>query len=215
MLFWTSRKRFESLVLKEADSLYSLALRLSGNNAQAEDLVQETFLRAYRSFDRFELRSYGVRPWLFKILHNVYFSDLASKSHRSEIHDEPIWNLLADKKLDNGGEMDLAHLDWDQFDEEIKQGIESLPPKYREVLLLWSLEQLSYQQIAEICGVPIGTVMSRLYRARQKISASLKSYARSNRLLKSASKMKSHAKVKLPRKIALNLDETARVTLLK
>jgi RNA polymerase sigma-70 factor (ECF subfamily) len=203
MLFWKSRKRFESLVLKEADSMYRLAVRLTGNRTQAEDLVQDTFLRAYRAFDQFELRAGGVRPWLFKILHNVFFNDLAVRKRRHELKDEPIWELLADHHPHTWMATDLDHIDWDQFDEEVKGGIESLAPEYRVVLLLWSLEQMSYREIADICDVPVGTVMSRLFRARKELALRLSGYARSHRL------------VNVPKAEPFHIDKNAKITVLR
>jgi RNA polymerase sigma-70 factor (ECF subfamily) len=182
MLFRKNGNLFEDIVMKEVDSLYRFALRLTGNATRAEDLVQETLLRAYRGFDHFEFRDGRIKPWLFKILHHIFFDDLALQKRRHEIRDEPIWDLLADHHPGEWLAADLEHLDWEQFDEEIKKGIETLSPEYRIILLLWSLEQMSYREIAEICNIPVGTVMSRLFRARKELSGRLAGYARTHHL---------------------------------
>jgi len=181
VLFRQNRKQFEELVLSELGSLYRLGFRLTGNQAAAEDLTQETMLRAYRSFDRLQIRQFGVKPWLFKILHNVYFNDRLTRKRHPVLPNEPPWELLADQHHD-WPQVDIHHLNWEQFDEEIKHGVETLAPEYRIVLLLWSLEQLSYQEIAHVCNIPVGTVMSRLFRARKDLAEKLADYAKSHHL---------------------------------
>ena len=160
------------------DVVYGMARRLSASEAEAEDLVQETFMRAYRSFGTFELRDYGAKPWLLKILHNAFYT------RRSREHRQP--SLMDDVDFDRfAGELDAEPLeavfdgevDWDQFDEELKVAVESLQPEYRSVLLLWALGDMSYREIAEACDCPMGTVMSRLYRARQQLGQTLAEYA--------------------------------------
>ena len=144
-----------------------MALQLSRHPDEASDLVQETYLKALRAAANFEEQGGGIRPWLFKILHNVFYSRV-SRQQRGPIsvdgfHDQsgsepqpddppPAWNLAA--------------LDWDHVDQRLKTAIEGLSTEYREVLLLWGVEGLKYRQIAHILDVPIGTVMSRLHRAR-------------------------------------------------
>jgi RNA polymerase sigma-70 factor (ECF subfamily) len=172
------RGQFSELVMPHLDVVYRIALRLAGSAQDADDLVQETFLRAFRSFDQFELREYGAKPWLLKILHNVYFTrrgqagraptlleDLSFDDIAAELEQKPLPTLPP-------GEMD-----WEHFDEELKSAVENLAPEYRSVLLLWALGDLSYREIAEILGCALGTVMSRLYRARQQLSSVLSDYA--------------------------------------
>jgi len=184
VLFRRRRKQFETLVLVELPSLYRLALRLTGNQAMAEDLVQETLLRAYRSFGQFKLQEYGIKPWLFKILHHIFFNERTAAKRHHVLKNEPPWELVADQHPDHWPEIDINHLNWDQFDDEIKRGVEALAPEYRVVLLLWALEQLNYKEIGEICNVPAGTVMSRLFRARKDLSVKLAGYAQSHRLFR-------------------------------
>jgi RNA polymerase sigma-70 factor, ECF subfamily len=182
VLFRSRRKQFEDLVLTELGPLFRLAFRLTGNQSVAEDLVQETLLRAYRSFDKVTVHDFGLKPWLFKILHNLFFDELHARKKEHVLADEPAWELLADQHPESWPEINVDHVNWDQFDEEIKQGVEALAPEYRIVLLLWALEQLNYKEIADICNVPVGTVMSRLFRARRDLAHRLAGYARDHRL---------------------------------
>jgi RNA polymerase sigma-70 factor (ECF subfamily) len=169
--------RFRELILCHLDLVYRLAFKLCGNSHQAEDLVQETFLRAHRGFDSFELREYGAKPWLLKILHNAYFNS------RHDAARSP--TLLADLGLDDfpsdlGAEISALTpevMSWEGFDEELKRAVERLAPEYRAVMLLWALGDLSYKEIAQVLDCAIGTVMSRLHRARQQLNEQLAEYA--------------------------------------
>ncbi len=169
---------FEEVALCHLDVVYRIAVRLAGNSHEAEDLVQETFLRAHRAFGRFELRKYGARPWLLKILHNVFYS------RRSQAGKAP--TLMEDLSFDDfAAELEQSpipmlpeqQMDWEDFDEELKAAVESLAPEYRSVMLLWALGDLSYKEIAQVMGCAMGTVMSRLHRARQQLTRTLGSYA--------------------------------------
>lgn len=170
-------KTFEQVAMPHLDAVYRLARRLADSEAEAEDLVQEAYLRAFKAFDRFELRTYGAKPWLFRILHNAYYS------RRQRANREP--TLLDDVDFDCfTGELEPVSLeswpdavpDWDAFDDELKNSVSQLPAEYRTVLLLWAFEDLSYKEIATVCNCKIGTVMSRLYRARQILSQRLAAY---------------------------------------
>ncbi|GMU37112.1 MAG: sigma-70 family RNA polymerase sigma factor [Phycisphaerae bacterium] len=172
--------RFEALALPQIDAVYRLARRLAGNVAEAEDLVQETYVRAFKAFNAFELRDFGIKPWLLRILYNVFCTT------RSRRRREP--TLLEDVDLVHAGEEweleetsgGLASLDWDRYDEELKAAVEALQQDYRTVLLLWAVEELSYKEIAHVVGCPIGTVMSRLFRARKILMDRLAAYAERN-----------------------------------
>ncbi len=161
------------------DAVYRMGLRLAGSETEADDLVQETFLRAYRALDTFELREYGAKPWLLKILHNVFYTRVGKAARQPTLLEDVNYDDLA-AELDQPSPAELAAdgVNWDLFDEELKAAVEALAPDYREVLLLWGLEELSYKEIAEVCGCAIGTVMSRLYRARQQVGQRLADYAR-------------------------------------
>ena len=152
--------------MAEMDSVYRMAMHLSRNPHEAADLVQDTYLKAFKAEDRFELREAGARPWLFKILHNTFYTRVGKQKREPTMEAA----MLADRQggAEDGPEpaWDLEHLDWEQVDERLKHAIEELPDHYREVLLLWAVEGLKYREVAEVLGVALGTVMSRLYRAR-------------------------------------------------
>ncbi|MCG3130486.1 MAG: ECF RNA polymerase sigma factor SigR [Phycisphaerae bacterium] len=175
-----SSGRFEALALPQIDAAYRLARRLTGNVAEAEDLVQETYVRAFKAFSAFELREFGIKPWLLRILYNVFCTT------RSRRRREP--TLLEDVDLVHAGEEwaleetsgGLENLNWDRYDEELKAAVEALQPDYRTVLLLWAVEELSYKEIAHVVECPIGTVMSRLFRARKILMDRLAAYAERN-----------------------------------
>jgi len=170
--------RFKELALAEMESLYRMAMHLSRDPNEAADLVQETYLKALRGRETFELRDSGIRPWLFKILHNNFYTRYAKQKREPTIADD-LRPQAVDSELDiPPPAWDLEHLDWEQVDDRLKHAIEDLPDHYREVLLLWAVEGLKYREIAEVLEVALGTVMSRLYRARQILSGSLAELAR-------------------------------------
>lgn len=161
------REEFESKALEHVDALYRMALQLSRRPEDASDLVQETFLKAIKASARFEPKGGGMRPWLFKILRNVFFSRVV-KNQRNPLPSENIhFHASARPGPDEAGPAwNLAALDWEHVDERLKSAINGLSIEYREVLLLWGVEGMKYREIALILDVPIGTVMSRLFRAR-------------------------------------------------
>ena len=178
-----TRARFEVVVLPHLDAVYRTALVLGSDNAEADDLVQETFVRALRAFVGFELREYGARPWLLRILRNVFYTRKGKQRREPTLLDDVDFDHFADELKDaDTGPASADSIDWDQFDEELKAAVVQLQPEYRVVLLLWSIEGLSYKEIAEVCDCALGTVMSRLYRARQLLGRTLRDYARKRKL---------------------------------
>ncbi len=165
------------------DAVYRMACALTRNQVEAEDHVQETFIRAFHAFERFELRTYGARPWLLRILRNVFYAAKARQRLEPILLDDLDFDSFAeeadDPVLDPGS---LETINWDEFDEELKTAVDELRPEYRVVLLLWAVEELSYKEIAKVCDCPLGTVMSRLYRARQSLGKQLREYARERKL---------------------------------
>lgn len=168
------RAQFEKLALTHMDAVYRMALQLSRRPEEAADLVQETYLRALRASDGFTEKGGGIRSWLFTILHNTFYSRIKRES-RSPTAVDTFFD--ADPRAAAADEpppaWDLASLDWEHVDERLKKAIDDLSPEHREVLLLWGVEGMKYRQIADVTGVPIGTVMSRLHRARKILSESL------------------------------------------
>ena len=165
-------QEFRNLAMAETDAVHRMAFHLARQPDEAADLVQETYLRAFKAESTFELREAGVRPWLFKILHNVFYSRVGKQKRQPTLMDD-----LSQEAGDTGDQqapaLDLANLDWEQVDERLKHAIDELSDQYRQVLLLWAVEGLKYREIADVLDVPLGTVMSRLYRARAVLSEKL------------------------------------------
>lgn len=162
-------QRFRELVLPELDVLLRVARRLTRNPADAEDLVQDTLVRAYRSIDRFDGRH--PRAWLLTILRNGFLNTV--RRTRPDLLDVEAAQQLPgrgdDARIDGTEHQALAG----QFDPLVREAVSSLSAKHRAVIALVDLDGLSYQEAADLLGVPIGTVMSRLHRARGRIRARL------------------------------------------
>lgn len=158
---------FESQALEYADQLFRVALRVCRNRAKAEDLVQETFLQAWRSFHRFELGT-NLRAWLYKIMFNVYYSGLRKDRLQLLPVEEKIAETIA---YDPPTPQRLT-------DEDVLAAMERLPRDFQIPVVLADVEELSYREIADALEVPIGTVMSRLHRGRKLLRMGLANYAR-------------------------------------
>lgn len=177
------RDRFEELSLSHLDAVYRMALQLTRHPDEATDLVQETYLKALRVAERFEETGGGMRPWLLKILHNVFYTRVGQAKKRPALMQE-----LPEAASNEPGPDEpvpawsVASLQWDHVDERLKAAIEGLRPEYGSVLLLWAVEGLKYREIAQIQDIPIGTVMSRLHRARGILSEELAEMAEEKRL---------------------------------
>ena len=163
-------------------SLYSGALRMTRNPADAEDLVQETYLRAYRGFGGFQ-EGTNLKAWLYRILTNTYINSYRAKQRRPEETDlDEVEDLYLYKRL---GGLEAASFGrsaedelMDTFSEaEVKEAIEALPENFRMAVLLADVEGFAYKEIAEILEIPIGTVMSRLHRGRKQLQTRLFDYA--------------------------------------
>ena len=177
-----TRTGFEEEALPHLDAVYRFALRLSGAPDQAEDLVQETFLRAYRSWDQYT-RGTAAKSWLFTICRNVFLRRLERSRRHDEIvqesvdrsgpgHDpvNPVW--VSVDEVDPEGAFFAAIVD-----DRIVAAIEALPEEYRTAVVLSDVEGLSYAEIAELMNVPVGTVKSRLFRGRRQLQNELYEYA--------------------------------------
>lgn len=168
---------FEALASPHLEMVYRVARRLARNEHDAEDLVQETYLKAYKAFERFEMREFGIKPWLLKIMHNTFLNRQARQRKAPRATDQQI---LEQVPADDG--VVPPELDYEDLDQEVKQAIDSLPQEFRSVLLLWATMELSYQEIAGVLSVPIGTVMSRLHRARRQLASLLQDFAVEQRI---------------------------------
>jgi RNA polymerase sigma-70 factor (ECF subfamily) len=170
-----SRDEFERLALEQVDVLYRVARRLTSHADQVADLVQETYLRALRAANTFDMQEHGIRPWLVRILQNVHFSRaVRDKRQPTSIETAPLESGRQDSRSDP---YPAGSAGWDGMDERLVRALNDLPVEYRVVLLLWSVEEFSYKEIAESLEIPIGTVMSRLYRARQQLGEKLHGFA--------------------------------------
>jgi len=184
------RKEFEAEALPHMDALYRTALRLAKNQSDAEDLVQEAFAKAYRFWDKFELGS-NCRAWLFKIMTNIFINEYRSKSRSplqaniDDIDDNYLYGQLASGELSENPEQALFSK---IFDDDVKKAIESLPDDFRLVAVLSFLEGFSYQEIAEIADLQLGTVKSRLHRGRKLLQKQLFDYAVKNGYIKEKAK---------------------------
>jgi len=164
------REHFERLALEQLDLLYRVARRLTRKSDQASDLVQETYLRAIKSYQTFDLQEHGIRPWLVRIMHNLHFSRSdREKKQPVSMEGAPLEALSPPAPIDHFA----SGQGFEGMDERLVKALKQLPEEYQTVLLLWAVEDFSYKDIADAVDVPIGTVMSRLHRARQKLTQTL------------------------------------------
>lgn len=172
---------FTDQAMEFMPALYSAALRMTRSPADAEDLVQETYLRAYRGFGGFQ-EGTNLRAWLYRILTNTYINSYRAKKRRpdeSEIEDVEdlyLYRRLRPEFLTGTGRSAEDEVLEHFTDDEVKAAIESLPEQFRMTVLLSDVEGFSYKEIADIMEVPIGTVMSRLHRGRRALQKALHSF---------------------------------------
>ena len=171
------RARFEDEALQHVDALYRTALRMTRNPSDAEDLVQDALVRAYRFYDRFEPGT-NFRAWLFKILTNTYINSYRRKQSRpqeSSLDDAEDFFLYNQLSRDGGERVtDVEDTVLDRLGADaIQKAIDALPPQFRTTVQLADVEGLSYADIAEATGVAKGTVMSRLFRGRRLLQRAL------------------------------------------
>ena len=160
-------RSFEEVVLPHLDAAFNYARWLTKNEADAEDVVQDAYVRALRFFS--SLRDENARAWLFTIVRNTWYGRFPRRAGSAMM-------TVADEDADNRPDASLdpeAQLIQQQTVEQVRRALETLPTDFREVLVLRELEGLSYKEIAAIVGIPIGTVMSRLARARERLAGVL------------------------------------------
>jgi RNA polymerase sigma-70 factor, ECF subfamily len=178
--------RFEAEALPLLQGLYSAAFRLTRNAADAEDLVQETFLRAYRGFHQFEPGT-NLKAWLYRILTNTFINSYRKKQREpqtdslDETEDWYLFSRMAERGTEPSAETSVIE---SLPDEDVQDALSSLPEQFRIAVLLADVEGFSYKEIAEITGVPIGTVMSRLHRGRKALEKRLWDVVRERGLVK-------------------------------
>lgn len=175
------RAEFEREALPHADALYGTALRLTRNERDAEDLLQETLLRAYRFWNRFE-QGTNCKAWLFKILTNTFINRYHKERREQElalavaIEEQTTHEILAHEASHASRDPEGALVSR-MLSDDVQRALESLPTEFRLAVLLCDLEELSYKEIADVMGCPVGTVMSRLYRGRRMLQRALHEYA--------------------------------------
>ncbi len=179
---------FASLAMEHMGSLYTAALRMTRNPSDAEDLVQETYLKAYRAFGTFQ-EGTNLKAWLYKILTNTFINSYRAKKRRPEqselddVEDLYLYRRLGGLEAAAAGRSAEEEV-LDHFTEsDVKAAVESLPEQFRMAVLLADVEGFSYKEIAEILDVPIGTVMSRLHRGRKALQKALFDFGMSRGLV--------------------------------
>jgi len=170
---------FEKTAIPHMDALYNFAFRMTGDSDDANDLIQETYMRAFRFWDKFE-KGTNCKAWLFRILKNTYINSYRRISKGPDKVDyEDIENFYENVKPSS---TDDAHLEKEIFDnlldDEVSKAIESLPEEFRTVVILSDIEGFSYDEIADFIDCQVGTVRSRLHRARKMLFTKLYKYAK-------------------------------------
>ena len=174
----TANQQFEKIMVPHMDVLYSYGLYLTNDQDVASDLLQETYLKAFRFFDKFE-EGTNAKAWLYRIMRNTFINEYRRVKRLPDMveYDEQIssYQMLPrdEEETDLKGE-----INGEMFDDEIAGAISSLPEKFKSVIVLRDVEDLPYEEIAGALDIPIGTVRSRLHRARALLYSKLKSYAR-------------------------------------
>ena len=184
----SAQEAFTADAMQYAPQLFSTALRMTRNRSDAEDLVQETYIKGWRSFHTFQ-EGTNLRAWLFRILTNTYINKYnAQKRKGTEVELDDIEELFLYKRLGSIDQSQLSSSAEDQMlelftDDEVKNAIESLPEDFRIPVLLSDVDGFSYKEISEMLEIPMGTVMSRLHRGRKAMQKMLYEYARERGLI--------------------------------
>lgn len=175
------QKKFENETVPHQDALYNYALKIARNADDAQDLLQETYYKAFKNYHQFE-NGTNSKAWMFMILKNTFINNYRkikrepAKLDYDEIED--IYeNIKSDQAKDNNLDLDFYN---DLLDDELSAALSKIPSKMKEVFLLCDLEGYTYEEIAEITDIPIGTVRSRLHRARKLLQDELFGYAKEN-----------------------------------
>jgi len=176
------REEFEDVALPHFDALYNLAVNLTRDRKEAEDLVQEAYLRAFRFFNSYRSGTH-IKAWLFRILRNTFINRYRAAKTRPEEVDFAKIEATYERLIDDGfvrGKSSESPEDVVMdgvLDGEIQEALGGLPEEYRSVVLMALLEEMSYKEIAAALSIPLGTVMSRLHRGRKLLQAALLEFA--------------------------------------
>jgi RNA polymerase sigma-70 factor (ECF subfamily) len=184
----TAQDDFTKEAMQFAPQLFSTAMRMTRNKSDAEDLVQETFIKAWRSFHTFQTGT-NLRAWLYRIMTNTFINKYNSKLRKpTETELDEVEELYLYKRLGSIDQSKLSSSAEDQMlelftDDEVKNALEELPETFRLPVLLSDVDGFSYKEIAEMLDIPLGTVMSRLHRGRKLMQKMLYEYARERGLI--------------------------------
>ena len=184
----SAQEQFTSDAMQYAPQLFSTALRMTRSRSDAEDLVQETYIKGWRSFHTFQ-EGTNLRAWLFRIMTNTYINKYnAQKRKGTEVELDDVEELFLYKRLGSIDQSQLSSSAEDQMlelftDDEVKSALEELPEDFRIPVLLSDVDGFSYKEISEMLEIPIGTVMSRLHRGRKAMQKMLYEYARERGLI--------------------------------
>ena len=184
----STKDQFTSDAMQYAPQLFSTALRMTRSRSDAEDLVQETYIKGWRSFHTFQ-EGTNLRAWLFRIMTNTYINKYNAKKRKgTEVELDDVEELFLYKRLGSIDQSQLSSSAEDQMlelftDDEVKNALEELPEDFRVPVLLSDVDGFSYKEIAEMLEIPIGTVMSRLHRGRKAMQKMLYEYARERGLI--------------------------------
>jgi RNA polymerase sigma-70 factor (ECF subfamily) len=187
----TTREDFTHDAMQHAPQLFSTAMRMTRNRSDAEDLVQETFIKAWRSFTTYQ-QGTNLRAWLFRIMTNTYINKYNAQQRKpTETELDDVEELFLYKRLGAVDQSQLSQSAEDQMlslftDDEVKKALEELPDQFRIPVLMSDVEGFSYKEIAEILEIPLGTVMSRLHRGRKSMQKMLYEYAKERGLINEA-----------------------------
>jgi RNA polymerase sigma-70 factor (ECF subfamily) len=176
---------FEAEALPHMDVLYNFALRTTGNQDDAHDLLQETYLKAYRFWDKYE-KGTNIRAWLFRIMKNSYINRYRKETKEPDKVDyEDIENFYNTIRAESTDPNDLQkQLYGNLLGDEVTKALQGLPDDFRTVVILCDIEGMTYEEIAEFVECPIGTVRSRLHRGRKLLQAELFEYAKKQGMIK-------------------------------
>lgn len=174
------RTEFEEVALEHMDALYGAALRLTRSPKDAEDLVQDTYLKAFRFFDSFE-KGTNLKAWLFKIQTNTFINRYRRKVKEREVAETPPEEVVLDRFVSSEQVRAVQDPEGEFFgrllSDEVVEALDQVPVDFRMVVILADIQGFSYKEIAEIVGCPVGTVMSRLFRGRRILQKHLYEYA--------------------------------------
>lgn len=172
--------RFQEAMIPHMDLLYNYAFYLTGNRDNADDLLQETYLKAFRFFDKFQAGT-NAKAWLYRIMRNAYINEYRRLKRLPDLveYDERLSAYQMEGRDQQSLNDFVRTIDMEMVDDEIAEALSSLPEKFKSVIVLRDVQDLPYEEIAEALEIPVGTVRSRLHRGRGILFNRLRDYARS------------------------------------